>query len=261
MKNNRHNVKNEFLPVYKNLEKEVLTLAYDIHFTDVVDDKRQSQLGVYSNKIADLLVICCTQIEALFVNLYACLERGNTTETIGGKICAVNCAYGLSNKKVKIVAPSMNFFDSLGSFFTPMGYKSKDENDYYTAYCAVKHNRGNALYKANVNVLVRAMAALYILNIYYHHTSYDVDNIHDFDSSQGSDIFVVNYGAVCDVDSTGYVILIAEDLKFAEKLDQWAEKICSYETSEVLKYSEENPVPKRYHVALNKTSTEVISHE
>jgi len=50
---NNHNINSEFWPVYKNLEKEVLALTYEIHFTDITVGRQQSQIGVYSNKIAE----------------------------------------------------------------------------------------------------------------------------------------------------------------------------------------------------------------
>ena len=74
---------NMFWPVYKDLEEEILKLTYIIHFSDsqfeyikedgkmpVATDKLEKKseymkTPVYSLKIADLLIRCCVEIEAL----------------------------------------------------------------------------------------------------------------------------------------------------------------------------------------------------
>lgn len=55
---------NLYWPVYKNLEREVLKLADSIHFSD-------DQLEVYSMSIADLIVRCAVEIEAISKELYS----------------------------------------------------------------------------------------------------------------------------------------------------------------------------------------------
>ena len=64
---------NLYWPVYKNLEKEFLKLADYIHFSD-------EQLGTYSMFIADLIVRCSVEIEALSKELY-CMLGGNMSPT------------------------------------------------------------------------------------------------------------------------------------------------------------------------------------
>ena len=54
---------NNYWPVYKNLEEETLELTKYIQFTD-------DQLSVYSMHIADLLVRCAMEIEALSKELF-----------------------------------------------------------------------------------------------------------------------------------------------------------------------------------------------
>ena len=54
---------NLFWPVYKNLEKEFLNIADYIHFSD-------DQTDVYSMHIADLIVRCSIEIEAISKELY-----------------------------------------------------------------------------------------------------------------------------------------------------------------------------------------------
>ena len=49
---------NHYWPMFKNLEEEVIELTKYVQFTD-------DQLGVYSIHIADLLVRCAMEIEAI----------------------------------------------------------------------------------------------------------------------------------------------------------------------------------------------------
>ena len=57
---------NIYWPVYKNLEKEVLKLADFLHFSD-------DQTRVYSMHIADLIIRCAVEIEAIAKELYSSL--------------------------------------------------------------------------------------------------------------------------------------------------------------------------------------------
>ena len=52
------NLVNLYWPVYQNLEREVLSLANEIHFDD-------RQLNVYSVKIAGLLLRCVVEVKSL----------------------------------------------------------------------------------------------------------------------------------------------------------------------------------------------------
>ena len=66
---------NLYWPVYMNLEKELLELSYSISFDNtqfeyMEDDKKNHiKTPPYSLKIGDLLVRCCTEIEALIREL------------------------------------------------------------------------------------------------------------------------------------------------------------------------------------------------
>jgi hypothetical protein len=54
---------NLYWPIYKNLEKEVLNLTYQIHFCD-------SQIGIFSVKLADMLLRCAVEIESISKAIY-----------------------------------------------------------------------------------------------------------------------------------------------------------------------------------------------
>ena len=73
---------NLYWPVYKNLEKEFLKLADYIHISD-------DQTSIYSMHIADLIVRCSVEIEALSKELYSSLG-GNMTPTLTQTVmCAI----------------------------------------------------------------------------------------------------------------------------------------------------------------------------
>jgi hypothetical protein len=238
--------KNTYWAVYKNLEKEINDLTYVIQFND-------AQLLVYSNKIADLLVCCAIQIEALFLAL-------SGKNKIGDAISDIASRWNIENKCVKIVSHNMYFEGELGIFFAPMEYGKEDDNDYYSAFCAIKHNRDRTLYKANLNMLIRAMAALFILNVYYRDRTYYLDELDEFDPSHGSDIFIVMYGNADNTELLSNVILIIEDLNYVKKVEEWVD-VAPIDSSEFLKYEKSNPPPKRYKIALNKMSIEEPTHE
>ena len=172
---------NLYWPVYRNLEKEVLALADEIHFCD-------NQLDVYSIKIAELLLRISAEIESLFKDLYRAEERKEPEET-GVAVKFLTERWKLDKKIVMISAPNMYFTEEQNRIFSPLGYVKGDDNDYYKAYNAVKHNRVKDISKANIRVLIRALAALYLLNIYYRNDKF-APNM-NFDPSLGSNVFNV----------------------------------------------------------------------
>lgn len=73
-----------FWQTYLNLEKEAIDLSKYIFFTDEVLEKQgndlvpkpcESQLKTFSPYIADLLVRCCIQIEAISKDIVLCKRR------------------------------------------------------------------------------------------------------------------------------------------------------------------------------------------
>jgi hypothetical protein len=156
--------KSIYMAVYKSLEKEVISLSESLHFID-------AHLGVYSIKIAVLLQRCVAEIESLFRDLYQQVS-GNTVSdnvdsehSLGKAISYLDKEFELSKKEVRISA--LNFWFSFNKL-TPMNYIPDSGDDYYKAYNAVKHNRSVGLSKANLNVLLKALASLYILNVFLH---------------------------------------------------------------------------------------------
>jgi len=95
---------NHYLPIYKNLEEEVIQLSKYIQIND-------DQLGVYSMHIADLIVRCAMEIESLSKELYW-LNGGQQVFDDDGKerdlyfdtdcMRLLNCLWGICDKEILI---------------------------------------------------------------------------------------------------------------------------------------------------------------
>ena len=191
---------NLYWPVYKNLEKEVLELSYHIHFCD-------KQCGVYSVQIAELLIRCAVEVESISKALYQA-EGGNMSPVDGSGnsrdlyydgdcLEFLDLRWKLGEKQVILVAPSMYFEKDDNRVFTPLKSAHNGNQRWQKAYQSVKHSRVEKLHKASVEMLLRAMAALYLLNIYYKDERIDFNRgdfltlSNHFDISSDSDIFSV----------------------------------------------------------------------
>lgn len=163
---------NLYWSIYENLESEVLRLAEAIFF----DDK---QLKVYSVTIGNLIVRCAIEIESLAKELYCGLggapmiwveekqsERFPYFDTDCLDLLVRN--WKIDKKKIQIVNSKMNFSQEK-SVLTPL-HKSNRAQDkgslWKRAYQSFKHNRAQSIPKANVENLLGALGALYILNLY-----------------------------------------------------------------------------------------------
>lgn len=192
---------NLYWSIYKNLEREVLDLADMIHFDD-------NQLSVYSVRIADLLIRCAVEIEAISKELYeqsggntAPLDGYGNTRSIFFDTDCLDLLEGkwmLSKKQVNISNINSYFTNDENRILTPLKNANKrGKCDWKQAYQAVKHNRSKNLGKGNIKSLLRALAALYILNIYYRDESFLLNRHQKLpDESLDSSIFSVKT-AVC----------------------------------------------------------------
>lgn len=158
---------NLYWPVYLNIEKEFLHLAESIHIDD-------SQLEVYSMKIAELLIRTAVEFESLAKNLY--FANGGTKTDDKELYFDTDCMGHLVNiwdidKKVVMVSSPILFLGKEENILlTPLHKTNKrgsSSADWCKAYQAVKHNRVKDLRKGSIKNLLRALAALYILNLYY----------------------------------------------------------------------------------------------
>lgn len=192
-------VPNLYWPVYKNLEKEFIKLADYVHFSD-------DQLNIYSMHIADLIVRCAVEIEALSKELYNELggnmipvdDRNNPRDLYFDTDCLnlLEKKWFLSKKQITVSSINFYFADEKNKVLTPLhkaNRRGSSGSKWKQAYQAIKHDRRNSLKKATVGNLLNAMGALYILNLYYKNERIDIGRVylsdHNFDCRSGSEIF------------------------------------------------------------------------
>lgn len=198
-------VNNLYFPVFKNLEKELLSLADNIHFDDVTGN----QLSVYSVKIAELLIRTVVEIESISKDLYYknggtdILNEDGTKRTLYFDSDCLNfleSKWHLSKRTVLISAPNFYFIKEENKVLTPL-YQSniRGKCDWKKAYQSVKHDRTNNLKKANIKNLIRAMAALYLLNLYYNDESNIIENELLSSKAFGSNVFSIKVENFLDI--------------------------------------------------------------
>ena len=185
---------NLYWSVYKNLEKELVRLAEFVHFDD-------NQLSIYSVKIVELLIRCSVEIESISKELY--IRLGGTIPSGRDLYFDTECIqllednWLLSKKKVIIAAPNFYFKNDDNKVLTPLNKANKRGTsgvDWKKAYQAVKHNRVDNLNKGSIKNLIRALAALYILNIYFKDDIYDLgkdSKANNLSANMGSDLFAI----------------------------------------------------------------------
>lgn len=185
---------NFYWTVYKNLEKELIELSNLIHIDD-------NQLDIYSIKIAELLLRTSVEIESISKTLY--FEHGGSKPDDINLFFDTDCLellenkFQLSKKQVQVSGSDFHFVISENQILTPLKKANKrgtSSSDWQKAYQAVKHNRVKSLSKANLKHLIRALAALYLLNIYLNDNKYPLEKDSsgvNFDRNIGSTIFSV----------------------------------------------------------------------
>lgn len=175
-----------YFPVYKRIENEVLQLASAIFFCDKHRD-------VYSLDIADLIIRCAIEIESLAKDIFR-RENGSSPSSPSECFSWMENNWKISQKEVIVHSPLFHF-DTLGSL-CPFDYKNGSEEDYYSTYNAIKHDRAKNINNATVDILIRALGALYILNIYFEHIRIPLnDDRHavKVDKTFGSEVFEIQF--------------------------------------------------------------------
>ena len=197
-----------FWQTYLNLEKEAIEVSKYIFFTDevlvngkggIVAQSCNTQLETFLPHIADLLVRCCVQIEAISKELY--FDNGGTKARGDSSILfdedclkLIDIKWQTHNKTVMVVAPFFNFVKDENRILKPLKEAHKRQGTYWEkAYQAVKHDRYSSLHKGNVKAFIHALAVLYLLNLYYRNDSWvtKYQDISKLDYSMGSAIFTV----------------------------------------------------------------------
>ncbi len=190
------------------MEKEVINLSQYIQFTDykVVrsgntynKQASQAQLEVFSPHIADLLIRCCIEIEAISKELY--YDNGGTK--IRGSndiyfdtdcIALINEKWNTNNKVVLVVAPFCDFLYESNKILKPLKNAHKKQGtSWEKAYQAVKHDRYNSISKGTIKQLLNALASLYLLNLYMRNDRFvsKYTGVTSMDFSFGSKIYAV----------------------------------------------------------------------
>lgn len=194
-----------FWNAYKRLEKEVLLLSEDIHFSD-------DQLLVYSSRIGDLLVRTAIEVESLSKVLY--FANGGKKPVDRDLFFDTDCMqlledkWSLSKKTIFVGTPYFYFSEEANLTLHPLNKAYKrgtSSSKWQRAYQAVKHDRINNLKMGNVGNLLQALGSLYILNIYYRNANFET--VADKDASNidwglGSEIFSVKVSHEKDGAST-----------------------------------------------------------
>lgn len=197
-----------FWQTYMNLEKEVIEMAKYIFITDEkiinksgreIIESCSSQLSTYSPHIADLLIRCCVQIEAISKELYFELngqkKRGDSTIKFDEDcLKIIDMKWETHNKRVLVVAPFFNLTKDENRVLRPLKEAHKRQGTYWEkAYQAVKHDRYSCLYMGNVRAIIHALAALYLLNVYYRKETWVIryQDLDKQDFSMGSALFSV----------------------------------------------------------------------
>lgn len=189
---------NLYWSVYKNLEQELIHLADVIHFDD-------NQTNVYSIHIADLLIRTAVEIEAISKHLYK-INGGNMnpTDAQGNArslffdsdcIQELDLRWHLTKKVVNVVSSNFYFSKSENLILRPLKNCNKQgDGRWKKAYQAVKHDRVGSLNAGNISNLIKAMAALYLLNIYNMDDKVREVEIGatEIDTNLGSAVFSVN---------------------------------------------------------------------
>lgn len=180
--------------VYRQLEKDFLSIVEILH----IDDK---QINVYSMRIADLLLRTVVEIEALSKKLY--FDYGGNKADDNDLYYDTDCLglleekWAISKRKVQVIGTDLYLNDEENLVLTPLHKSFKRGTsgaDWAKAYQAIKHNRVKSLEKGTIKNLMRAMAALFLLNIYNSQKVLKlgtISNVNDVDASQGSSLFAV----------------------------------------------------------------------
>ena len=191
-----------------SLEKEVVEVSKYIFITDVktinkngqeVAEPCSTQLLTFSPHIADLLVRCCVQIEGISKELYFELngekKRGDSTIKFDEDcLKIIDIKWETHNKQVLVIAPFFNLTKDENKVLKPLKEAHKRQGTFWEkAYQAVKHDRYSNLHMGNVKALIHALAALYLLNVYYRKETWTIryQDLSKQDFSMGSALFSV----------------------------------------------------------------------
>lgn len=250
---------NLYSSVYRNLEREFVSLSNLIHIND-------DQLKIYSIKIAELLIRTVVEVESISKELYFLNggDKNDDKELFFDTDCLelLENKWKLSKKVIFVTSTNLYFDLDDNKILRPLKKANKrgsSSSDWLRAYQAVKHNRGKNLKKGNLKNLIRALGGLYILNIYYRDAIFQLGKDEtgtNFDSSLGSELFSIkshvnneirihkNFTINSDYDECIYIIKATDETRkniqnlmkeFSDEANKRIKKNLNQETEKILK--------------------------
>lgn len=166
-------MENLFFPIYKKIEEEFIDLSYSIFIN-------RNQLKTYSIRIADLILRTVSECENIAFEL--CKKEKIRFADKNGKIKSkiyfpeyisnLDLKYNLKHKYVAFDFGNCdkNVYGFKLIPFRQVEIKEKDKIlknwIWYYAYNKIKHDRNRYFKYANIDNLINAMAALFLLNNY-----------------------------------------------------------------------------------------------
>lgn len=194
---------NLYWAVYKNLEKELIDISNIIHIDD-------NQLSTYSIKIVELLIRTAVEIESISKDLY--YANGGTKTNDSSLSFDSDCIdylesmWNLGDKVVLVSGLNMFLTKPENIELTPLKKANKrGKCDWKSAYQAVKHSRNSNLKRGTLKNFIKALAALFLLNLYYRDAVYSLGNdsqMKSFDKRCMSDVFTIKVNSSIHITSS-----------------------------------------------------------
>lgn len=155
---NRHYLEKEMsdeVRAYENIANELVSIFQTI-------EPEEANLAVYGNKIRELLIISCTEVEYLLKQILTTNDvkpkrRNYTTE---------DYIWCLNTFKLNWYQVSLANYLEFSAFKPFKEWSSGSPTTslfWYDAYNKVKHDRGNTKSKGSLNALINSIAAIHIL--------------------------------------------------------------------------------------------------
>lgn len=139
---------------YQNIQSRL-----DELFNYIEPDSKN--LMVFSHKIRELLILACTEVECLLVNLLRDNGYQTTNRYTTNDYVKCNKLLGLSSYSTQLTDyPELPIFKPFINWDVDNPTKSLS---WYDAYNAIKHNRSENMPRANFEHLLNAIAAIHIV--------------------------------------------------------------------------------------------------
>ncbi|OQV40445.1 hypothetical protein BZ160_14260 [Pantoea vagans] len=143
------------------------TLAYDNIIQELTEifrtvEPEQGNFSAYGNRIRELLIIACTEVEYL----WKALLKANGVTAQSRNYTTTDYIWCLPLLKLNDYEVSLPFYPGLGNFKPFMSWNKTSPTQslsWYNAYNSVKHDRGSTKNLATLEELINSIAAIHIL--------------------------------------------------------------------------------------------------